>query len=136
MSWDDYLRLGNAGTLTANRGTISQYFVNKLATELQVTFWLCPNAAEAANGTAHVLLQTQVTNPTELDETTVFPEEWRMALRWGLADDWCTGQPQSIMDRCAARAKAYREALEDFETEDAPTQFVPNQQMAASRSFR
>ena len=33
-----------------------------------------------------------------------FAQEWRIALRWGLADDIATGQPQAIMDRCAQRA--------------------------------
>ncbi len=51
-----------------------------------------------------------------------------MALRWGLADDICTGQPGEIMRRCAERAKAYREALEDWDVEDAATQFQPDPQ--------
>jgi len=131
MAWEDYLTLGQAGTLAANRGVISQYFVDKQATQLLVTFWLCPDATEAANGTAHVLLQTQVTNPVELDETLAFPPEWRMALRWGLADDICTGQPQAIIDRCAARATSFRQALEDWDVEDAPTRFQPD-----SRNFQ
>jgi len=130
LAWDDYLRLGQAGTLPANRGAISQYFVNKLATELQVTFWLCPDTTEAANGDAHVLLQTQVTNPTNLTETVQFPEEWRLALRWGLANDVCVGQPQAIMDKCERNALTYQQALEGWDVEDAPTRFEPD-----SRNF-
>jgi hypothetical protein len=124
MSWQEYVTLGQAGTLTANRGVITQYLVDKQATVLSVTFWRCPDATEAANGVVKLLIQTQVTNPIELDETMGFPEEWRMALRWGLADDWCTGQPQAIMDRCAQRAGDYRMALENWDVEDADTRFV------------
>jgi len=127
ISWQEYLTLGQSGVLAANRGAISQYFVEKLADRIRVTFWLCPDATEAANGQAHVLLQTQITNPTELDETLQFPEEWRMALRWGLADDICTGQPQAIMDRCAQRATAYRTALEDWDVEDTQIVLQPDQ---------
>lgn len=126
MSWNDYLTLGQAGTIAANRGTVTQYFVDKQATQLSVTLWQCPNSEEASNGTVHLLLQTQITNPIELDETMNFPEEWRMALRWGLADDLATGQPQAIMDRAAAKADVYRRALEDWDVEDAPTQFQPD----------
>lgn len=124
MSWRDYLQLGVAGTLAANRGTISQYFVDKQATQLSVTFWLCPDATEAANGAVHLLLQAQITNPSSLTETMNFPEEWRMALRWGLADDLATGQPQTIMDRCASKAQIYRMALENWDVEDADTRFT------------
>lgn len=124
MSWRDYLQLGVAGTLAANRGTISQYFVDKQATQLSVTFWLCPDTTEAANGAVHLLLQTQITNPSSLTETMNFPEEWRMALRWGLADDLATGQPQTIMDRCASKAQIYRMALENWDVEDADTRFT------------
>jgi hypothetical protein len=138
LSWNDYLSLGMAGTLSTNQGPISQYFVNKQATQLSVTFWLCPDDDEADNGAAHLLLQTQITNPTELDETMNFPVEWRLALRWGLADELATGQPQSIMDRCAQKAGMYRTALEDWDVEDAPTQFQadPRTGMYNGGSFR
>lgn len=135
MAWNDYLLLGQAGTLTSNRGPISQYFVNKQATQLSVTFWLCPDATEAANGQAHVLLQTQITNPTELDETLNFPEEWRQTLRWSLADELATGQPQAIMDRCQSKAMYYQELLESWDVEDAPTTFAMDQRMAIGRGM-
>ena len=136
MSWRDYLTLGQAGTLAANRGVISQYFADKQATLLSVTFWQCPDATEAANGAAHLLLQTQITNPISLTETMSFPDEWRLALRWGLADELATGQPQTIMDRCAQKAELYRRALEDWDVEDAPTKFAPDTQMQqGNRSF-
>ena len=127
LSWEEYLKLGQSGTLAANRGTISQYFVEKLYDRLRVTFWLCPDTTEAANGQAHVLLQTQAARPTELDETVQFPEEWRIALHWGLADEICTGQPQAIMNRCAQKANAYRMALEDWDVEDASVVFQADQ---------
>ena len=132
LSWQEYLTLGQAGTLAGNRGAISQYFVNKLATELQVTFWPCPDATEVANGTAHLLLQTQVTNPIDLTETMLFPEEWRMFLHWGLADEICTGQPTEIMNRCAQRAASYRAALEDWDVEDTATSFQPDSRARAN----
>ena len=135
MSWQEYLTLGQAGTLTANRGTVTQYFVDKQATQLSVTFWKCPDTSEAANGAIHLLMQVQITNPTELDETMNFSEEWRMYLRWALADDWCTGQPQAIMDRCAARAETYRMALEAGDVEDADTRFQADARGYASNSF-
>lgn len=127
LSWRDYLTLGQAGTLAANQGTVVQYFVDKRPASLVVTLWQCPDAAEIAAGDVHLLLQTQITNPANLTETMQFPEEWRMALRWGLADDMCTGQPETIMARCAQKAATFRQALEDWDVEDAPTSFAPDQ---------
>jgi len=123
LAWADYVRLS-----TVNQsGSVNSYFVNKQATLLSVLFWPAPDTI-AATGTGHLVLQTQVTNFINLTETMNFPLEWRIALRWGLADELATGQPQAIMDRCQQRALAYRTMLEDWDVEDAPTRFAVSQQ--------
>lgn len=121
MSWNDYMRLGQI----SQQGEINSYFVDKKQTSLSVTFWLVPNAA-AATGNVQLLHQLQVTNFIQVNETMNFPVEWRIALRWGLADEFATGQPQAIMDRCAQRALQYRTMLEDWDVEDGPTRFTPD----------
>lgn len=132
MAWADYIRLSKL----TQQGAINSYFVDKQQTQLSVFFWLVPDTV-AATGTAHLLIQQQVTNPISVTETLNFPIEWRIALRWGLADELCTGQPAAIMDRCAQRALAYRNALEDWDVEDAPTRFTPDSRVGNSyRSFR
>lgn len=123
LAWADYVRLS-----TVNQsGSVNSYFANKQATQLSVLFWPAPDAT-AATGVGHLVLQTQVTNFVSLTETMNFPLEWRIALRWGLADELATGQPQAIMDRCQQRAAAYRAMLEDWDVEDAPTRFTVSQQ--------
>ena len=124
LSWDDYIRLSQVN----QTGAINSFFVNKKATELSVFFWLIPDAT-AATGTAHLLLQTQVTNFTGVTETMNFPVEWRMFLVWALADELAGGQPQAIMDRCSQRAERYREALQAWDVEDSPTRITPDQRM-------
>lgn len=125
LSWDEWMRLSQ---VSGNNGTISSYFVNKQPSLLSVTFWNTPDVEEATN-TAHVLLQVQVDNPINLESDMMFPSEWRIALRWGLADDLATGQPEAIMSRCAQRATAFREALEDWDVEDTVTRFAIDQRM-------
>ena len=122
MSWNEYVRLSQIH----NTGAINSYFVDKKQSVLSVFFWLVPDAT-AATGTAHLLLQTQVTNFINVTEDMNFPIEWRIALRWGLADELATGQPQAIMDRCQQRALTDRTMLEDWDVEDAPTRFTPDQ---------
>ncbi len=132
LAWADYIRLSQI----TQTGAVNSYFVDKQATLLSVFFWLIPDAT-AATGTAHLLLQTQITNPISVTETMNFPIEWRIALRWGLADELATGQPQAIMDRCQSRASTYRAALEDWDVEDAPTRFTPDARASQSQgNFR
>jgi hypothetical protein len=129
MSWDEWMRLSQ---VTGNNGMVSSFFIDKKATQLIVYVWNPPDAVEATNS-LHILLQTQAVNPVNLEEDMSFPQEWRIALRWALADDICTGQPQAIMDRCAQRAIAYREALENWDVEDAPTYFAVDSRMTQGR---
>lgn len=122
MAQEEYLRLSR---VTTNPGAINSYYVDKRVDRLNVTFWLTPDAT-AATGVAHVMLQTQVVKLSNFTDEVLFPDEWRLALRWGLADDLCTGQPQIIMDRCERMAMKYREALEGWDVEDAATTFAPD----------
>ncbi len=132
LSWNDYARL----SIINQTGQINSYFVDKQQSLLSVFFWLIPDVT-AATGTAHLLLQQQITQFVNLTETMNFPTEWRIALRWGLADELATGQPQAIMDRCQQRAIQYRQMLEDWDIEDAPTRFTPDSRSQyATGSFR
>lgn len=123
LAWADWVRLSQ----TTQEGQINSYFVDKQATQLNVSFWLTPDTT-AATGTAHLIIQTQAGNYAALTDTSSFPLEWAIALRWGLADEISTGQPQVIMDRCERRARYYRGLLEDWDREDASVMFTPDRQ--------
>lgn len=125
LSRDEFFRLSQ---VTGINGAINSYMVDKQANLLYVSLWNPPDLLETTN-TCELLMQVQATNPINLETTTAFPQEWRIALRWGLADDICTGQPQAIMDRCAQRAVAYRSMLEDWDVEDASTEFAVDSRM-------
>lgn len=132
MSREEYTRLSQIN----QQGAINSFFVDKQLTQLAVSFWLVPDST-AATGTCHLILQTQVTNMVSLTDNTAFPMEWSMFLRWALADDLSTGQPESIMARCSQKAELYRKALEDWDVEDASTSFSPDSRMGyATNSFR
>ena len=130
LSWDEWLRLAQ----TTNQGAINSYFVDKQATHLDLYLWLTPDT-QAATGSVHVLLQNQVTNFVGLRSDMNFPMEWAIALRWGLADDLATGQPQEIVDRCEKRALAFRTALEDWDVEDASVKFIPDARLGQPSHF-
>lgn len=123
ISRNEYNRLSSV----ANTGQINSYWVEKLQSQLTVHFWLVPDAT-AALGTAHLILQQQVTNFVGLSDTMNFPNEWFMALRWGLAADICTGQPSAVVRRCEQRAEMFKAKLEDWDVEDVSTSFRPDPQ--------
>lgn len=132
LSWNEWMLLSQ---VTGNSGTISSFFVNKQATYLEVKVWNPPDATEAAN-TLHLLIQQQAVNPVNLEENVSFPQEWRIFLRWALADDLATGQPEAVQRRCSEKAEYYRNLLQNWDVEDASTFFTPStQQMNQGGSF-
>lgn len=133
ISREEYTRLSN----TTNTGAVTSMFVEKLVTSTKVWTWLVPDATAAA-GTLHVIGQVTVPNFTlTTDDLTVsFPKECAIALRWGLADEICTGQPESIMQRCAQKASMFRDALENWDVEDASVRFEAAYPGTQPSSFR
>lgn len=119
ISRDEWERLSQ---VSGNNGTINSFMVDKQAAQTNLNVWPPPDSVEVLN-TASFLMQIQAPNPLFLTDQIGFPQEWRMALRWGLADDIATGQPQAIMDRCEKKSVQYRQALENWDVEDAPTFF-------------
>jgi len=121
IAWKDYLQLSDKTT----QGSVIQVAVDKQVTNMVVNTWQVPDAT-AATGTLHLLLRTSLTGYASLTDTTLFPVEWFIALRWGLADEICTGQSQAIMDRCMTRAMMFKRALEDWDVEDTSVFFTPS----------
>jgi hypothetical protein len=130
ISWQEWNTLPHS-----NAGNVTGYLSDKQENSLNVSLWNKPDIQEAAY-TAVFLVHKQVENPYNLESNVAFPQEWRVALRWGLADDICTGQPQAIMDRCSSRAEAFRSALEDWDVEDTETRFTIGGQGYQGGSFR
>jgi len=123
ISWEEWSRLSQVN----QQGQINQIFVNHQRDYLNVNTWQLPDSSEVLN-TLHLVIQGQVGNAVSLLDTVDFPVEWIMGLKWGLADEICTGQPSSIVARCQQRAQAYREALEGWDTEGVPITFSPDPQ--------
>lgn len=116
-------------------GSVNQYFAEKLYDRLNLHLWNVPDSTAAA-GTLRVVVRAQADNPATIGANVLFPPEWALALRWGLADELATGMPDAVQARCAQRARAYREALEDFDVENTETYFQPDQRGLTASRFR
>lgn len=125
LSRDELNRLSQLTT----QGAVTQYYVDKQQTQLSVTFWQTPDTT-AALGTAHLVLQQQITNPTQINDTLNFPQEWMLALRWMLADELASGMPKEVQDRCKANALQYRDDLENWDVEDTSVRFQADTTMS------
>jgi len=123
ISWEEWSRLSQIN----QQGQVNQIFVDHQRDYLTVNTWQLPDASEIQN-TLHLVIRGQVGNAVSLLDTIDFPVEWILGLKWGLADEVCTGQPSAIVDRCAKRAQMYRDALEAWDTEDVPITFSPDPQ--------
>lgn len=121
MSQSEWIALSNrlAG------GDTNQYYVDKQLSSLVIKVYPVPTAS-VATGTFHFTVQNQVPNFVSITDASVFPVEWAMYLRWALADEICTGQPQAIMARCGQKAAFYRGLLEDWDQEETSVRFTPN----------
>lgn len=123
ISWEEWSRLSQVN----QQGQINDIFVDHQRDYLGVNTWQLPDASEVMN-TLHLVIQGQVGNAASLLDTVDFPIEWMLGLKWGLADEVCTGQPGAIVARCQARAQMYRDALEGWDTEGVPITFSPDPQ--------
>lgn len=128
MAREEYYRLSNV----TSQGPITSYYVDKQQNTLNVYLWNTPDA-EAALGTVHLIVQTQITNMVSLTDAVSFPQEWFLYLQWALAEQLSTGQPVTIINRCEQMAARYRSALEAWDVEDPATRFVPDSRMMQDR---
>lgn len=120
LSWNTYYGLGNVTTL----GEVTGYFVDKQRENLVVHFWSTPSVSAAANGSVELLVQRFYSGPTEITQDVLFPPEWYLALRWGLADELATTAPAALAARAAMRAREFLAELEAWDVEDAPVRFT------------
>lgn len=132
LSWDDWTRLSNKSQL----GALNSYFVDKQQLSLNVSFWLTPDVIAATMGEAHCIIQQQVGQMVGTMDGITFPIEWFSCLRWGLALELASRQPEAIRSTCAQMYQMYQKALEDWDVEDAPTSLQPDMRGGYVSNFR
>lgn len=135
ISRDEYTRLSQT---VGNDSAINSFFEDRKASYTDIFLWNTPDA-QAATGTVDLVCRISLdqSQMASISATTVFPLEWALFLRWALADEVAVGQSDSIQSRCAIRAAQYREALDSFDVEDAPTMFQPDSRTTQySNKFR
>lgn len=131
LTWDDWTRLSNK----TQNGAPNSYFVDRQPSVMNFWVWLSPDVFTVTNGTIHVVLNNQITQPTQITDKTGFPPEWELGLIWGLADEKCGGAPTDVQTRCQQRAMYYKEQLENFDVEEGGVQIQPDARGTMSSRF-
>lgn len=140
LAWADYNRLGTQ----AQQGTPNSYFTDKQQQGAEIVLWPIPSAQVLPGpsvgtfvpGFLQVLAQMSPTNLVRITDRVVFPQEWYIALNWGLADELASGQSDATIQRCQQKAQYYKMELENWDVEDASVTFSLNTQGRGARSFR
>jgi hypothetical protein len=132
IAYHDWTALSNI----TQEGLVTQYFVDKQLTLLNVHLWLVPDSSQVDDGSVHLVMRTKAEHLTNLTETMTFPPEWYLALRWALAAELCSGQSVNIQNRCEANSAKYIDALEGWDIEDVSVQIQADLSQTQSRSFR
>jgi hypothetical protein len=131
----DILSLKKAG-VTAQQGTINQFFVDKQVSTMNLYLWLAPDAI-AVQGSVHIIVQQQQPNVVGLTDTMQFGPEWFLYLGWALGHELSQGQPIAVQTKCAAHAEQYKEIIDGWDVEDASTLFQPDsRQQYVGNRFR
>src|SRR5574337_1954374 len=116
ISQTDYALLANKSQQSA----VNSFTIIKTYNSFNIQLWPVP---DNSGGSVNILLRTHASVPVLSTDTIQFPDEWTIALRWGLADEICTGSSREVQQRCEQRASAYRKALENWDVESADVKF-------------
>ena len=94
--------------------------------------YLTPDSDVATNYQLYLIGQKPIDDISASSDIPNFPTEWMQALVWGLADELALEYGCHISQRqdIARKAEAYREALEDWDTETASTYFQVDKRMS------
>lgn len=132
IAYIDWARLSNV----TQTGQVTQYFVDKQLTDMEVRLWLTPDSTQVTQGSVHLVMRTKAAHLENLTETMTFPPEWYLALRWAMAFEFSSGQPLAIQQRCQMLSEKYLEALEGFDIEDVSVQIQADQAQTSGGRFR
>jgi hypothetical protein len=127
MSRQEYNLLGSK----QSTGVLNSVFYEVRRDNGIMHVYVNPNATMAANYTLHFIAQQPINDILTASEIPDFPIEWLNCLVWNLADQMAIeyGVPSNHRSEIVARAKAYREEMEDWDVETTSTFFQPDYRM-------
>lgn len=134
LSRQEYNMLGSK----ASTGTMNSYFYNPKPTYGQLDVYLTPDSNTAINYDLYIVVQRPLMDMVKATDNFDFPNEWFLALKWALMSELSSTYDKTLQERqyIDAKAKFYKDDLEDWDVENASVFFVPDIRMGMNKGFR
>lgn len=116
-------------------GVVNSIFYDVRQNNGDLYVYLTPNTQTASMYDLHIIVQQPLADINKAQDIPEFPNEWMNTLVWNLADQLAIeySVPANHRIEIAARAKAYKEQLTDWDVEVYSTFFQPD---ARATSYR
>lgn len=117
-------------------GVANTLYYNPRVDYGELNVYLTPDATTATNYQVHFMYQRPLKDITTAQSLPDFPNEWMNCLVWNLADQMALeySVPGSHRQEIAARAKAYRDDMADWDVDVPSVYFSPNMRLQ-SRNY-
>jgi hypothetical protein len=127
LSKQEYNMLGSK----FSTGTPNSIFMDIRNNTSNLYVYVTPDSYTQANKQLHFVVQQPLQDIMSAQSTPDFPNEWMNVLVWNLADQLAIEYSPPVNKRMeiAARAKQYKEELEDWDVESYSTFFMPDMRM-------
>jgi hypothetical protein len=134
LSRQEYNMLGSK----FSTGTTNSYFYNPKATYGELSVFLTPDTNTSTNYELIVVSQRPLMDMTKPTDNFDFPSEWFLALKWALQSELANSYDKPLADRqyIDAKAKFFKDELEDWDVENASVFFVPDIRMGLNKGYR
>ena len=134
LSRQEYNMLGSK----ASTGTMNSYFFNPKPTYGQLEVYLTPDTNTATNYAFYAVVQRPLMTMIKATDNFDFPSEWFLALKWALMAELSSTYDKNLQERAYidAKAKFFRDEVEDWDVENASVYFVPDIRMGMNKGFR
>ena len=128
LSKQEYNTLGSK----FSTGTANSVYLDVGVTSSTLKVYLTPDTLAVSTYEIHLVVQKPISDANSGTDVPEFPSEWYNVLVWGLSDELAIEYdvPANHRQEIAIRAKAYREMLEDWDTEYTSTFFQPEMRMS------
>ena len=134
LSRQEYNMLGSK----FSTGTTNSYFYNPKATYGELSVFLTPDSNTATNYDLIIVVQRPLMDIVKPTDNFDFPSEWFLALKWALMSELASSYDKTLQERAYidAKAKFYKDEVENFDVENASVFFVPDVRMGMNKGMR
>jgi len=134
LSRQEYNMLGSK----TSPGLINSYFYNPKATYGELNVYLTPDSSTATNYDLIIVVQRPLMTMVTATDNFDFPSEWFLALKWALMAELSSTYDKTLQERAYidAKAKFFKDEVEDWDVENASVYFVPDIRMGMNKGFR